>query len=325
MKKTLSAKKTLSVLAIATLAISLAACSSSTSADGCTPTASGSNSSKVTVTGKFGDAPTVKFTTGLSTTKTERSVVIEGKGAVAKTNGTVEVDYTAYDGATGKKIDATTYQKGATTAFQLKNSSILPGMIKGLKCSPAGSRVVAVIPPADAFKTAGSQGLGVKGTDSLVFVFDVVKVTSPVKVLPKANGAAQKPVAGLPTVKLAESGEPTVTVPKADAPTDLRIADLKKGTGTTVKSGDTVTVHYTGLIWATGKVFDSSWTRGQPASFATTGVIPGFGKALVGQKVGSEVIAVIPPADGYGTGGQASAGISGTDTLVFVVDILATS
>ena len=325
MKKTLSAKKTLSVLAIATLAISLAACSSSTSADGCTPTASGSNSSKVTVTGKFGDAPTVKFTTGLSTTKTERSVVIEGKGAVAKTNGTVEVDYTAYDGATGKKIDATTYQKGATTAFQLKNSSILPGMIKGLKCSPAGSRVVAVIPPADAFKAAGSQGLGVKGTDSLVFVFDVVKVTSPVKVLPKANGAAQKPVAGLPTVKLAESGEPTVTVPKADAPTDLRIADLKKGTGTTVKSGDTVTVHYTGLIWATGRVFDSSWTRGQPASFATTGVIPGFGKALVGQKVGSQVIAVIPPADGYGTGGQASAGISGTDTLVFVVDILATS
>lgn len=324
MKKTPSAKKTLSVLAIATLAFSLAACSSSTSADGCSPTASGANSSKVTVTGKFGEAPTVKFTKGLSTKTTERSVVIEGKGAVAKTNGTVEVDYTAYDAASGKKIDGTTYKSGGTTAFQLK-SPLLSGIVKGLKCSSAGSRVVAVIPPADAFKSAGSQGLGVKATDSLVFVFDVVKVMSPVKVLPKANGAAQKPAAGLPTVKLAANGEPTVTVPKADAPTDLRIADLKKGTGTTVKSGDTVTVHYTGLIWATGKVFDSSWTRGQPASFATTGVIPGFGKALVGQKVGSQVIAVIPPADGYGTGGQASAGISGTDTLVFVVDILATS
>lgn len=318
-------QKTLSVLAIAALAFSLAACSSSTSADGCTPTSSGSNSSKVKVTGKFGAAPTVKFTKGLSTKKTERSVVIDGKGAVAKADGTVEVDYTAYDGTTGKKIDATTYKKGSTTAFQLKESSILPGMIKGLKCSPAGSRVVAVIPPADAFKSAGSEGLGVKGTDSLVFVFDVVKVTAPVKVLPKANGAVQKPVAGLPTVKLAANGEPTVTVPKADAPADLKIADLKKGTGTTVKSGDTVTVHYTGVIWATGKVFDSSWTRGQPASFATTGVIPGFGKALVGQKVGSQVIAVIPPADGYGSAGQTAAGISGTDTLVFVVDILATS
>jgi FKBP-type peptidyl-prolyl cis-trans isomerase len=325
-KKTLSVRKTLSVLAIVALAFTLAGCSASNSAAACTPAASGSNSSKVKVTGKFGAAPTVKFTKGLSTKKTERSVVIDGKGPVARVNGTVEVDYTAYDAASGKKIDATTYKKGAQTAFQLKNSSILPGMITGLKCSPAGSRVVAVIPPADAFKAAGSQGLGVKGTDSLIFVFDVVKVTAPVKALPKANGAAQKPVAGLPTVKLAASGEPTITVPKTDPPSKLTIESLKKGTGTTVKAGDTVTVHYTGAVWATGKVFDSSWTRGTPASFATTGVIPGFGKALVGQKVGSQVIAVIPPVDGYGaTPPTGQTDITPTSTLVFVVDILATA
>ena len=324
-KNTLSVKKTLSVLAIAALAFSLAACSSSPSADGCTPTASGANSSKVTVTGKFGAAPTVKFTKGLSAKKTERSVVIDGKGAVAKANGTVEVDYTAYDGASGEKIDATKYKKGSESTFVL-NDRILPGVIKGLQCSPAGSRVVAVIPPADTGKAGGSQGPGVKATDSLVFVFDVVKVTAPVSVLPKANGAAQKAVSGLPTVKLAASGEPTITVPKVDAPTKLAIEDLKKGTGKTVKAGDTVTVHYTGVVWATGKTFDSSWTRGTPASFATTGVIPGFGKALVGQKVGSQVIAVIPPADGYGANvptGQTD--ITPTSTIVFVVDILATS
>ncbi len=318
-------KKTLSVLALTALALTLAACSSSTAANGCAPAPSGANSSKVTVTGKFGTAPTVKFATGLSTTKTERSVVIDGKGAVARANGTVEVDYTAYDAATGKKIDATTYKSGSTTAFQLKTSSILPGMIKGLECSPAGSRVVAVIPPADAFKATGSTGLGVKGTDTLIFVFDVVKVTAPVTVLPKANGAPQPPVAGLPTVTLGAKGDPKITVPKAAAPTTLTIADLKKGTGTTVKAGDTVTVHYTGVVWETGTVFDSSWTRGTPATFATTGVIPGFGKALVGQKVGSQVIAVIPPADGYGASvppGQTA--ITPTSTLVFVVDILAT-
>ncbi|MES2093984.1 MAG: FKBP-type peptidyl-prolyl cis-trans isomerase [Actinomycetota bacterium] len=319
-------KKTLSVLAIATLAFTLAGCSASNSAAVCTPAKSGSNSSKVKVTGQFGEAPKVTFTKGLTTKTTERTVVIEGKGAGARANGTVEVDYTAYDAASGKKIDATTYKKGAQTAFQLKNSSILPGMIKGLECSPAGSRVVAVIPPADAFKSAGSAGLGVKGTDSLVFVFDVVKVTAPVKALPKSNGVAQKAVAGLPTVTLAKSGEPTITVPKTDPPSKLTIEDLKKGTGTTVKAGDTVTVHYTGVVWATGKVFDSSWTRGTPASFATTGVIPGFGKALVGQKVGSQVIAVIPPADGYGaTPPTGQTDITATSTLVFVVDILATS
>jgi peptidylprolyl isomerase len=54
-------------------------------------------------------------------------------------------------------------------------------------------------------------------------------------------------------------------------------------------------------------------------------VVSGFGKAMVGQTVGSQVEVIIPPSEGYGTAGQESAGISGTDTLVFVIDILATS
>jgi peptidylprolyl isomerase len=54
-------------------------------------------------------------------------------------------------------------------------------------------------------------------------------------------------------------------------------------------------------------------------------VVPGFKKALVGQTVGSQVVAVIPPADGYGSDGNSQAGIKGTDTLVFVIDILNTT
>lgn len=312
-------------MAIAALALSLAACAPTASIDGCAPTASGDKSDAVTVTGKFGQAPKVKFTKGLSTTESQRSVVIAGKGQPALMNGTVDVDYTVYNAATGVKVDSTNYKAGSTATLQLKKDSLLPGMIKAIMCSQPGTRVVAVIPPADAFKSVGSAGLKVKGTDSLIFVFDIVKVSKPVKVIPKANGVDQKPVDGLPLVKLASNGEPTITIPKADPPTELKIQNLKNGTGTTVKSGDTVTVQYTGMIWGSGKIFDSSWPRKVPSSFATTGVIPGFGKALVGQKVGSQVIAVIPPGDGYGSGGQASAGISGTDTLVFVVDILATA
>jgi peptidylprolyl isomerase len=82
-------------------------------------------------------------------------------------------------------------------------------------------------------------------------------------------------------------------------------------------------VQYTGINWNTKKVFDSSWDRGQSATFVTSQVIPGFTKALVGQKVGSQVIAIIPPADGYGDKGQGD-DIGGTDTIVFVVDILGT-
>jgi peptidylprolyl isomerase len=91
-----------------------------------------------------------------------------------------------------------------------------------------------------------------------------------------------------------------------------------------VKSGQTVTVQYTGVIWPGGKVFDSSWVRGTPAQFpiGVGKVISGWDEALVGKTVGSEILIVVPPDKGYGAAGNAQAGIKGTDTLVFVVDIL---
>ena len=51
-------------------------------------------------------------------------------------------------------------------------------------------------------------------------------------------------------------------------------------------------------------------------------LVPGFDKALVGQPVGSRVLMVLPPSEGYGKQGNSAAGIKGTDTLVFVVDLL---
>ena len=70
--------------------------------------------------------------------------------------------------------------------------------------------------------------------------------------------------------------------------------------------GDTVLVHYTGVKWSDGTVFDSSWERGAPASFATTGVVEGFKQALEGQTVGSQVLVVIPPEFGYGADRKAT-------------------
>ena len=73
-----------------------------------------------------------------------------------------------------------------------------------------------------------------------------------------------------------------------------------------------------------GRVFDSSWSRGQPAQFpiGTGQVVAGWDEGLVGQTVGSQVLIVVPPDKGYGVAGESQAGITGTDTLVFVVDIL---
>jgi peptidylprolyl isomerase len=320
--------KLLPALAVSALVISLVGCSSGSSADACTVTKSGTASDKITVSGTL-TKTAAKVPAKTTAKKTERSEVKSGSGRKAKSGDTVTVDYVAYNGSTGKKIDALETKAG--TAFPL-TSDLLPGLDKALLCSSTGSRVVAVIPPSDAFGSTGNTQLGIGAKDSIVFVLDVLKVKAAPKSTPKptvsplakANGTPQTLPAGFPTVTLASNGAPTITVPKTTAPTKTEIADLKKGSGATVKSGDTVTVHYTGVIWDTGTVFDSSWTDGQPATFATTGVIPGFSKALVGQKVGSQVVAIIPPADGYGSAGSAPA-IKGTDTLVFVVDILADS
>jgi peptidylprolyl isomerase len=318
--------KFLSSIALAgVLALSLAACSATTNADSsCVATKAGASSDKVSVKGKFGAEPTVKFKTPLTAKATERTVDIAGKGIVAQAGSAVSINYTVFNATTGKKIDTTGFGKTKAQPLTLDKKSLIPGLYKAVACSPQGSRVTAIIPPTDAFGKTGSPSLGIGAKDSIIFVIDVVSAKKPVTALKKANGAAQPAPAGLPTVKLAASGAPTITVPKTDPPATLQIADLKKGSGATVKDGASVTVHYTGVIWGTGKVFDSSWTKGTPATFQTTGVVPGFGKALVGQKVGSQVLAVIPPADGYGSTGQAQAGISGTDTLVFVIDILAT-
>lgn len=325
-------KKLLPAVAIAALVLSLTACGSSGgSTASCTPTKSGSASEKVTVSGKS-TKTTAKFPKNLTTKKTERTQVTGGSGRASAKNDTVTVDYVAYNGTTGKKLAAVNETK-AGTGFPL-NSGLLPGLYKALLCTTKGSRVVAVIPPADAFGTAGSTQLGIKPKDSIVFVLDVLGIkaapkstptpTPSVSALPKANGTPQSLPAGYPTVTLASNGAPTITVPKTPAPTTLEIADLQKGSGAVVADGDSVTVHYTGVIWDTNTVFDSSWTDNQPATFTTDGVIPGFGKAIVGQTVGSQVMAIIPPADGYGSAGSPPA-IKGTDTLVFVIDILADS
>jgi peptidylprolyl isomerase len=188
-----------------------------------------------------------------------------------------------------------------------------------------GSRVLAVIPPKDGYGKAGNSQAGVKGTDTLVFVVDMIT-----KFGAKA-GASGTQVSGgggtLPTVTATTGSAPVVKIPSTGTPpTTLVTKTLIKGSGPAVSKGQYVVAQYVGVIWRTGKVFDASWTRGQPFGFTLgatpSQVITGWDMGLVGQTVGSRVLLVIPPADGYGKTGSTQAGIKGTDTLVFVVDLL---
>lgn len=129
---------------------------------------------------------------------------------------------------------------------------------------------------------------------------------------------------GLPTVTLDDAtGKPSIDVSTYTDHGDQLVAQpLIKGSGDTVQDGQSVTVNYTG--WLTdGTQFDSSWDNGSPATFSLDQVVTGFKNGLVGQTVGSQVLLIIPPDQGYGSTAQGS--IPANSTLIFVVDILAAS
>lgn len=297
--------------AAALVALSLAGCSSNPSASP-SPSGSAANlcaakvaegtaSNGVKVGGDFGKAATADFTKPLTVSALQSTVVSKGSGQKLAAGDLVQFALTEYNAQTGAENGSAGQSEGEILPQQISADSLLG---KLLGCATVGTRVVATIPAS-------------QDSPASVDVVDLLKV-----VPAKAWGATQQPQAGLPTVTLARNGEPKITVPKKDAPATLQLETLKLGDGTQVADGDTVLVQYSGVLWKNGTVFDSSWKNGQPAQFPTTGVVTGFQKALVGAKVGSQVLAVIPPADGYGSTAKGS--IPANSTLVFVIDILGT-
>lgn len=103
---------------------------------------------------------------------------------------------------------------------------------------------------------------------------------------------------------------------------ELKIEELKVGTGTEAIAGKTVNVHYTG--WLTnGKKFDSSLDRGQPFRFqlGASQVIRGWDEGVAGMKIGGKRKLIIPSNLGYGERGAGDV-IPPNSTLVFEVELL---
>ena len=267
-------------------------------------------------------APTVTFKTKpLSVKVTTTKVVTEGKGAKLTKANSIVFNYSLFNGKDGKQIESSFGKQSA--GMDLSSTTLLPGLSKGLDGQQVGSRLLVAIPPADAFGDKGNAQAGFGPTDTVIFFIDLVSASTPLKT---ATGAAVPPKAGLPTVTVDGAKAAVITVPKTAAPTKLIIQPLIKGTGPVVKAKQTIKVNYTGVLWKDGKKFDASGDRGAPVDFQIGAgqVIPGWDKGLVGQTVGSRILLVVPPADGYGAKGKPPT-IAGTDTLVFVVDILSAS
>lgn len=145
--------------------------------------------------------------------------------------------------------------------------------------------------------------------------------TTPQKVAQKEVKKTMKPAG----TKTAEKAKPKTVAKDAKEVTTasgLKYVDLKVGKGKSPKSGQMVTVHYTG--WLTnGKKFDSSVDRGKPFTFkiGVHQVIKGWDEGVMSMKVGGKRKLTIPPELGYGTRGAGHV-IPPNATLIFDVELL---
>lgn len=289
-------------------ALALTSCSASDGGDGaaapeCAP--AGDASKSVKVEGDLGGTLTMTAETPLVADGIERSVLIEGEGDVAANGQGVATLTTVYNGATGDLIQVLPLS-GNVVADEAPS---VPWDAETVKCAVEGQRSV-LVGNAEAFGLQ-AESLGITAEDNLVFVSDVLAVKD---LHEKAEGEKKTAPEGLPGVTLDDKGAPSISlVDGAEPPTELEIATLIQGDGEEVAAGDLVFVNYSGWLW-NGEEFDSSWSRGAPTAFTTDGVIPGFKDALEGQKVGSQVISVVPSDQGYQDG----------ETRIFVLDILGT-
>ncbi|MGV9628381.1 FKBP-type peptidyl-prolyl cis-trans isomerase [Streptomyces sp. NPDC003487] len=275
----------------------------------------------ITAGTKFGEKPTVAKGSGEPSKDLAVKTVITGSGRTVVENDYIQADYLGQIWSTGKVFD-NSYDRKTPLLIQLAQGQIIDGWRYALTGKKVGSRVEFSVPPTWGYGTQGNAQAGIKGTDTLVFVVDLkdtfnAKSSAQGKKVPQDDSA-------LPKVGTNTDGSaPSIEVPKTKPPAKLVATYVLEGDGEEVKAENTVLVQYKGVLWDTGKEFDSTYSRKALTSFSLQQVVKGWSEGLTGKKVGSRVLIVVPPALGYGDNPPQGSGIKKDSTMVFTVDILA--
>lgn len=324
-------RRLLALTVVSLLAFGTAACGdSSDNSDktGAGPSSSasvdmGTKISGLTVTGAVGTEPKVKIDAPLKAGKVQTQVITAGKGNPVVANQSALLHLYLANGRTGKKA-AATYDQGQPAELTMTESQLFPPVVKALVGKPQGSRVAITDSVKDIYGPKGAQQIGLKATDTAVFVVDVMSVP-PKEVLDAPQGTKVAPPKGLPTVMEKGGNVTGFDFSKAAAKPSpkLQVIPLTKGDGPPARKASLVTFDYFGEVYGAQKPFDESFTK-KPVTFALGmgKLIKGWDQGLVGVKRGSRVMIVAPPDYGYGAAGNPQGGIKGNSTLVFVVDIL---
>jgi peptidylprolyl isomerase len=284
-------------------------------------------------------SPEVYVPVGPPPTELQITDLATGSGAPVAADDTVTVNYTGVACSTGAVFDSS-YASGQPVVFPL--ASVIKGWQAGLVGMLPGGRRLLVIPPDQAYGLSGNATIA--PDETLVFVVDLVS-TAPtpagqpqtftpgvseipvenVSVTPGGDTTTTTAPAGPKTCKpfadTLPTGAPGVPVPTDPVTSSLVKQDLVTGSGAPVAPGSTVTVQYIGVACSTGKIFDSSWANGSPATFGLNSVIKGWTDGLPGMHAGGRRLLVIPPDQAYGPQGTGGS-IGPNETLIFVVDMI---
>jgi peptidylprolyl isomerase len=272
------------------------------------------------VGGAFGARPTIEFPAGRPATALQVEQLAAGKGAALDKDDVAIVQYTAHvwDGGENRLVDSS-FTRGAPAAFPV--GDLMPGLDRALQGRRVGSRVIAAIPPADGFGVNPPEG--VEPDDDLFYVIDILGAYAKGA---SVKGASVKGRGGsLAGVRVSGAARPGLAVPATAPPTRFASKVLVRGSGRRTHAGQLLVTQYEGAVWRQRRIFDATWSTGRPKAFkiGDGSVIKGWDQALLGVPVGSRVLMIVPPDYGYGPSGQPDFHISATDTLVFVVDVLA--
>lgn len=275
--------------------------------------------SNVSVSGDPGSAPEVTFDGEVKADEITSEVLTEGDGEEVASGDSVLSHIWIGNGFTKKKAYST-YDDKAPQLLTVDEKQLSKVFIEGFEGQTIGSRVLVAAPADEAFGEQGNPQLGIGNKDTVVIVIDLLS-----GVADGPEGAESDAPSWAPTIVEKDDVPTGFDFKKTPPNKKLRSATLIEGEGATVEKGQTIVVNYLGQTYGGKKPFDESYSTGQPASFpiGTGGVIKGWDQTLVGTTVGSRVVMAIPPDLGYGEQGNPQAGIKGTDTLYFVVDVLA--
>jgi peptidylprolyl isomerase len=262
--------------------------------------------------------PTLTFPAGDPPSSLQRVVLTEGTGPVTQKGDWLITNYLGQ--VWGRTVFDNSYDSKKTAAFQIGLGKLVPGWDVALVGVPVGSRVLLSVPPVDGYGAAGKNSAGITGTDTLVFIVDIVGVVA-LDATGQADAVAQPVPDGGPQVSGALGAVPTISIPAGLAePTAPSVTVLAKGTGAPIKNGQ-VLAQYVAVNW-TGQLAGSTWpgttgSSGQPSTGPQE--IPvtagrSFGD-LVGVPLGSRVLVQLPTATNTKTGKPVPATASVLDLL----------